>query len=825
MKILIDLQSCQSPSRFRGIGRYSLDLLISMLKIGLIKYDFHILLNTAHQGTILELRAIFEPILGRDNIHTFDGVLGSSGINDNATLQFSSEVIRDLVIRQIAPDFIHITSLFEGMYDDTTVSITEGIPTGVTFYDLIPMIYPDKYLSDRGLKEWYYNKLENLKKSDVLFAISESSANEATEIINIEKDKVINISSAVSDDFKNKIKDVTKNDIIQTHSKFGIHKKFIMYTANLDDRKNINGLLNAYAILDESVRNEYTLVIVTNINDISKKKILKQARKVGLTSSEFIITGYVSDEELVALYKSCHLFVFPSLHEGFGLPCLEAMECGAPVIGSNCTSVPEVIGNKLSLFDPYDPYDMARLIKKSLTNTDFRKYLFENSNVQKNKFSWDNSAKIVLDRIFKLVSSSDSKKSREYLLDHSISMLKNFKNKLTDGQLKEIAKKLDLALVKDSPELLVDVTYLAESDAKTGIQRVVRSIVLEWGKFEQSEYIIRLVRLGDDGFYYYANEYEYKIWGSTLKRKAGYVAPNKGDVFLGLDLTIDISEKARNLFEVWRERGVKISFVVYDLLPIEFPEFFALGIQAIFPKWIRFVIDNADRLICISKSTENSVRNYLTEHNVIRSLPIKLSHFSLGADFGEVYSDYSNDYLPSELRTLDLSKTFLMVGTIEPRKGYYQVLEAFENINNDYKLIIVGKAGWCSDDVLKKLNYYNGQMENIFWLDDCDDELLSFLYKKCCALIVSSYGEGFGLPLIEAARMSMPIIARNLDVFKEIIDSEVFYFDNSKEPRIITEAILEWISIYEKSKCGRVHYKFKCKTWDESSTELYNSLF
>src|SRR5262245_40356148 len=100
---------------------------------------------------------------------------------------------------------------------------------------------------------------------------------------------------------------------------------------------------------------------------------MRRAARCGLRDDELVITGYVSDDDLVDLYNLCHVFVFPSLYEGFGLPALEAMACGAAVIGSNTSSIPEVIGRQEALFDPSRPADIAEALERLLGDEKFRR--------------------------------------------------------------------------------------------------------------------------------------------------------------------------------------------------------------------------------------------------------------------------------------------------------------------------------------------------------------------------------------------------------------------------------------------------------------------
>ena len=129
------------------------------------------------------------------------------------------------------------------------------------------------------------------------------------------------------------------------------------------------------------------------------------ARQHGFREDCLLFTGFVDDADLLALYNSCSLFVLPSYHEGFGLPALEAMACGAPVVASNATSLPEVLGNPEALFNPSQPSDIADKIEHVLTDAGFRKRLSEEGLVQTKKFTWEHTAHTAWSAFEDLVSA------------------------------------------------------------------------------------------------------------------------------------------------------------------------------------------------------------------------------------------------------------------------------------------------------------------------------------------------------------------------------------------------------------------------------------
>ena len=132
----------------------------------------------------------------------------------------------------------------------------------------------------------------------------------------------------------------------------GLQRPFLLYTGLADPRKNLERLIAAFALLPEELRTTYQLAIVGKVHEEDRERLLSLGQKHGLDNADVVCVGYVPDDDMRLLYNACALFVLPSLHEGFGLPLLEAMACGAPVIGSNCTSIPEIINREDALFDP-----------------------------------------------------------------------------------------------------------------------------------------------------------------------------------------------------------------------------------------------------------------------------------------------------------------------------------------------------------------------------------------------------------------------------------------------------------------------------------------
>ena len=195
-----------------------------------------------------------------------------------------------------------------------------------------------------------------------------------------------------------------------------------------------------------------------------------------------VCAGYIDDDELARLYNICRAFVFPSFYEGFGLPALEAMQCGAPVIASNATSIPEVVGSAAALFDPNSVDDIVDKLQRVLTDDVFRADLIARQLQQARRFSWDaerQDGRSRRSRGFHAVATTPTRSAFVYndLITSTAHILR--KNLFKRSAVMSTA----IAIAQNHPDrrsgktLFVDVSELAQRDANTGVQRVTRSIL------------------------------------------------------------------------------------------------------------------------------------------------------------------------------------------------------------------------------------------------------------------------------------------------------------------------------------------------------------
>ena len=400
MRIVIDLQGAQSESRFRGIGRYSLALALGIAR-NAGAHEIWLALNGALGGSIADLRAAFAGLVPPERIRVFDIVPGvAEHIPAHAGRARAAELVREYYLAQLQPDMVLVTSLFEGYVDDSVTSIgafTGGADTAVILYDLIPALNPDAYLAAPAQRYYYQRKLDSLKRAGLVLAISDYSRQEAIDLLQLPPQQVQAISTAVDTSFRPADVDADAAVEQALRARFGLDRGILMYApGGTDARKNLDGLITAFSLLPPAIRATHQLLIASKIGDSERQRLGQVALGAGLAAGELVMTGYVDDATLIALYRATALFVFPSKHEGFGLPALEAMACGALVIGADNTSIPEVIGCAEALFDAASPQAIADKIAEVLGDPALQQRLREHGQRQAASFSWDASAQRAL---------------------------------------------------------------------------------------------------------------------------------------------------------------------------------------------------------------------------------------------------------------------------------------------------------------------------------------------------------------------------------------------------------------------------------------------
>jgi glycosyltransferase involved in cell wall biosynthesis len=352
MYLLIDGQPLQTQSRTRGIGRYSSNLIAALREV---RPEWRIeIVHSTH------LPPLDPRLLTGCRLRTFEPPLFSDSDHADANERYYADWLTSL-----APDALLMLNFFEG---EAWVPRFTGPrpPLFGILYDLIPLLFPRQYLH-RTLADYamYAGRLRQMAAADGLLAISEASARDFRQLLAPPRPQVLAIGGAAEASF-------TPHSLLQMSGyrarlrhRFGLEREFILYVGGPDFRKNLNGALEAFALLPASERSRLYLVVACELSPQQRRPVEERAAELGISDS-VKLTGYISDDELRALYQMCRVFFFPSLYEGLGLPVLEALQCGAPVVAADGSSVPEFAGDVSWLANPRSPRSLAEALGQAL---------------------------------------------------------------------------------------------------------------------------------------------------------------------------------------------------------------------------------------------------------------------------------------------------------------------------------------------------------------------------------------------------------------------------------------------------------------------------
>jgi len=339
---------------------------------------------------------------------------------------------------------------------------------------------------------------------------------------------------------------------------------------------------------------------------------------------------------------------------------------------------------------------------------------------------------------------------------------------------------------REKPQLLVDISAIFQYDARTGIQRVVRAVWSELVRRSGRDFtVVPVYATNSGGFRYAPVNFLSDKKDSSRSEPVG---AGLGDKFLGLDLSAHLLPKYRRQIQTWRANGATVHLMVYDLLPLIRPEWFSRATVRHFHKWFDVLAHDGDQAICISDKVMQDVQRQMQQIRVRSELPI--ARVNLGGDIaGSVPSTGVPAQVSRLLERARFCPAILMVGTIEPRKGYNVALAAFEYLwqtqpTNAPDLIIVGRPGWKTAALQERIRLHPEQGRRLYWLEDVSDEALCLLYQACRGVFVAAYDEGFGLPLLEAAAHASPVLARDLPVFREHGLTNTIFFDDDRYPAL-----------------------------------------
>ncbi|KWF84145.1 hypothetical protein WL93_20900 [Burkholderia diffusa] len=349
---------------------------------------------------------------------------------------------------------------------------------------------------------------------------------------------------------------------------------------------------------------------------------------------------------------------------------------------------------------------------------------------------------------------------------------------------------------------LIDISELARVDSGSGIQRVVREITRRAIEMPPKDWQGGAVRVRDGRL---RHTYTRPL---TLLNLAPVDLPEApldvraGDVLFCVDLNPVMTPAEIEELRRLRLSGLRIVLLVYDLLPLRHPDLFLDNMaKTVTENWYGTMLGIADAVVCISQFVADDVMTWLNEEPNLRNRPLPIGFAHLGADFRNDFrkEEPRGQSSPATLTALDQAQkrpTIIMVGTVEPRKGYPQVVTAFErlwSIGEDLNLIIIGKQGWKMDEFADQLRHSPELGKRLHWLHGCSDSNMRALYGASSGLIMASQNEGFGLPIIEAFQAGLPVLARDIPVFREVAGKQARYF-SGHDPQVLAAALQDWVA-------------------------------
>jgi glycosyltransferase involved in cell wall biosynthesis len=255
----------------------------------------------------------------------------------------------------------------------------------LTIHDVIPYVYPET--STR--LDWliYHMWLpRTARKADAIITDSGPSREDIVTHLSVPPERVEVVPLAADRRFR-PMKTAEVEPVLQ---EYGVERPYILYVGALESRKNLPRLLEAYALLRQW--SELWKLVIVGARKWKSSPIFDTVQRLALEPHVYF-TGYVKDEHLPAIYAGADLFAFPSLYEGFGLPILESMACGTPVVTSNSSSLPEVAGDVAILVDPYNVEEIAEAMRRVLEDGDLAQELRKGGLERAAQFTWERTAR------------------------------------------------------------------------------------------------------------------------------------------------------------------------------------------------------------------------------------------------------------------------------------------------------------------------------------------------------------------------------------------------------------------------------------------------
>jgi glycosyltransferase involved in cell wall biosynthesis len=384
MKIGIDGR-CLEEESISGVGEYTLELLIHLFEID--KKNRYIIFSNSYKQVATHLT----------KFEKFPNVKIKRFRWPNKLLNLSLWYLGHPKIDQL----IGKMDLFFAP-NINFLAVSKNCPLVVTLHDLSFERYPEYFSWKTRLWHFFFvNPRKLINNARKIIAVSESTKKDLANLYRVSPAKIAVIRHGTNKAYR--VIDRNNPKLLAVQHKYDLPYKFILYLGNIDPRKNISSIIKAYGILREKNPEEtiYKLVLAGQMDRRSHESVCEAQKSKYI--QDIIFIGYVDREDKPYIYNLSSVFVYPSFFEGFGLPILEAMACGKPIICSNSSSLPEVAGKAAIAIDPDRPDEIAQTLSSILSSEKMQDKLRSASLNQAKRFSWEKCAQETLDLFEKIM--------------------------------------------------------------------------------------------------------------------------------------------------------------------------------------------------------------------------------------------------------------------------------------------------------------------------------------------------------------------------------------------------------------------------------------
>ena len=813
-RVVIDMQAAQNNSATRGLGRYTRELTKSLIENSRGELEIFLSLNGALSSA--SLLRYFENVTDRDHLKVwyYEPHLPMPAKRSSAETQ-AAELFYEWFHKQFQADILWLPSYFdENAHHIVSNNFSDKkTKTIITIHDLIPLLNQEKYLTSGERVRWYQNRLDSCRHADFIITDSLATSEDLLAQANFN-----NINMQVVPCGYNKNIYFPDQKYLETTSK----NNYLLYVGAADARKNLPLLIQAFSQLKPKLRHKYRLILAGKEPFIKRQQLLSIANSYQLQENQIKFPGFVSDDALRELMQRARIFVFPSQAEGFGLPPLEAMACGAPTLVADNSNLTQIAPSPKALFATDNPEALSQKIAQVLDDQTLSDELIQAGLEKCKMYSWEKSAQ----KLKKIMLNLDTKKTSAYSKEKLCFDLKKtgyISNYHIQSQLAFSIEKS--TLFNKIINVYIDVSNLITVNYTTGIQRVTKALLLNLKKIllKHQHVAVRAVYFQPQlkCFCHVKQDQADFFQQAATNASQDKVDFYDSDILLMPEPILDNHSTRKNILKTLMMRGIRIFAILYDLIPVEFPEFYAPNFTLAYQEYLR-LISQLSGVIAISQTTQRAYEQWLSTTKITTPPYFINAYFYLGAD---VQNASPSQGLPADaeniLHKLQNSPTLLMVATIEPRKKHAQILAAVETLwaqEKNINLVFVGRNGWQMEHLVTQLKNHPQINRQLFWLTNVSDEYLEQIYKVSTGVICASLQEGYGLPIIEAASYNKPLLLRDIPIFREVAGANATYFQKD-DAQSLANTIDEWLETINK-KQAPASKNIKYLTWEESANML-----